>query len=441
MSDIKEVNDHIANIGKAFEEFKKVNDQRLEEVKKGDEARAKELSATLDKISADLDASRKAKEIIEKKFEAQKDRLEILESMADRPTNTVQTKIRNEHKSNFVKWVRSGGQDASVVAAQMELEQKAREVKDVTTGTTTAGGFALPEEISRTVNTLVLKLSQISAHVKNVTVGTTDYKELLTYFANGTASNLYGWAGETTTRSATGTPQLRERTPTWGELYAYATASNWSLKDLFFNVEQWITSAAAEGFAVAQSTAILTGDGSSKPTGMHNTSLSASDDYASPLRSASAYEYIPISGANSSPFTTAGIDFDDVINLTYALNPRYRGNAKFGANTITQGHLRKLKDTQGQYLWQPSTQAGQPDRVLGYELFTYEEMGNPTAANAYPLGFGDWSAAYTLVHREGMEVVRDNVTSAGFTKFYLAKRVGGCVTNNDALKFSKVALS
>jgi HK97 family phage major capsid protein len=276
MSDIKEVNDHIANIGKAFEEFKKVNDQRLEEVKKGDEARAKELSATLDKISADLDASRKAKEIIEKKFDAQKDRLEILESMADRPTNTVQTKIRNEHKSNFTKWVRSGGTDNSAIAAQMELEQKAREVKDVSTGTTTAGGFALPEEISRTINTLVLKLSQISGQVKNVTVGTTDYKELLTYFANGTASNLYGWAGETSSRSATGTPQLRERTPTWGELYAYATASNWSLKDLFFNVEQWITSAAAEGFAVAQSTAILSGDGSSKPTGMHNTAAAFS---------------------------------------------------------------------------------------------------------------------------------------------------------------------
>lgn len=436
-----EITDAIDTIGKSFEQFKKVNDERLDEQRKGNEARAKELSAVLDKISADLDETKKNKEALELRLKMNNDRLELIEAMNDRPRATIQDKIRSEHKDNFSKWIRSGGTDTSAISAQMEVERKAREVKDVSTGTTTAGGFALPEEISRTVNTMVLKLSAISNHVKNVTVGTTDYKELLTYFANGTASNLYGWAGETSTRTATGTPQLRERTPTWGELYAYATASNWSLKDLFFSVEKWIADAAAEGFAVGQSVAIWSGDGSNKPTGMSNTALSTSDDYASPLRAAAAYEYIPISGANSSPFTTAGIDFDDVINLTYALNPRYRGNAKFAANTITQGHLRRLKDLNGQYLWQPSAQAGQPDRVLGYELFTFEELGNPTTANAYPLGFGDWNQAYTLASREGMEVVRDQVTAPGFTKFYLARRVAGCVTNNDALKFAKVALS
>lgn len=431
----------IDNIGRGFEEFKKVNDQRLEEERKGNDARAKELSAMLDKISADLDVSKKNKELLEKRLQQNADRLELLEAMNDRPRNTIQDKIRSEHKDNFTRFVRSGGQDGGAILAQQELEQKAREVKDVSTGTTTAGGFALPEEISRTVNTMLLKVSAVSQNVKNVTVGTTDYKELLTHFANSTASNLYGWAGETSSRTATGTPELRERTPTWGELYAYATASNWSLKDLFFNVEQWIVGAASEGFGVGQSVSIWSGNGSSKPTGMTNTAPSASDDYASPLRAAAAYEYIPISGANSSPFTTAGFDFDDVINLTYALNPRYRSNAKFAANTITQGHMRRLKDTDGQYLWQPSLQIGQPDRVLGYELFTFEEMGNPTTANAYPLAFGDWNQAYTLASREGMEIVRDQVTAPGFTKFYLAKRVAGCVTNNDSLKLLKVSLS
>lgn len=438
---MSEIMDAINAIGSNFEAMKKAQDARDAEQAKGNEARAKELSITLDKISDELNASVKAKAEIERRMAAQQERLEILEAMNDRPRNTVQDKVRSEHKENFMRWVRSGGQDGGAIRAQQELEQKAREIKDVSTGTTTAGGFALPEEISREVNTLVLKLSAISNHVKNVTVGTTDYKELLTYFANSTASNLYGWAGETSTRTATGTPELRERTPTWGELYAYATASNWSLKDLFFGVEGWITSAASEGFSVGQSVSIWSGNGSNKPTGMTNTAPSSSDDYSSPLRSASAYEYIPISGANSSPFTTVGIDFDDVINLTYALNPRYRGNARFAANTITQGHLRRLKDTDGQYLWQPSLQVGQPDRVLGYELFTFEEMGNPTTANAFPLAFGDFRQAYTLASREGMEVVRDQVTAPGFTKFYLAKRVAGCVTNNDALKLLKVALS
>jgi HK97 family phage major capsid protein len=441
LSDQADIAGLIEKIGRGFEEFKAKNDQMLAEEAKGNQARAKELSEALDKINQQISDDSKRKELLEKRIATASDRIEMLEAMSDRPRATLSDKVRSEHKDNFLKWVRSGGTDMGAIHAQQELEAKARELKDVSTGTTTAGGFALPEEISRTVNTLVLKLSEISGVVKNVTVGTTDYKELLTHFANSTASNLYGWAGEASSRTATGTPELRERTPTWGELYAYATASNWSLQDLFFNVEGWITAAVAEGMAVAQSTAIWSGNGSNKPTGMTNTAPSSSDDYSSPLRSAAAYEYIAIPTAGSSPFTTAGITGDSVISLFYQLNPRYRPNSKFAANTVTQGHLRRLKDTTNQYIWQPGLQIGQPDKLLGREIVTFEEMGNPTTANAYPLAFGDFQQSYVLVHREGMTVVRDNITSPGFTKYYLAKRVGGCVTNNDALKFLKVALS
>jgi HK97 family phage major capsid protein len=436
-----EIQAAIEKIGSSFEQFKKVNDERLAEEAKGNAARAKELTDALEKISADLDAGKKAKEAEEIRRKQLAERLEILEAAADKPRATIQDKINSEHKQNFIRWIRSGGQDMGAISSQQELERKSREVKDVSTGTTTAGGFALPEEISRTVSMLVLKRSEISAAVKNVTVGTTDYKELLTHFANSTASNLYGWAGETSTRTATGTPELRERTPTWGELYAYATASNWSLQDLFFNVEQWITEAVAEGMSVAQSVAIWSGNGSSRPTGMTNTAPSTSDDYSSPLRSANAYEYIPIPTAGSSPFTTAGITADSVIALFYQLNARYRTNSKFAANTVTQGHIRRLKDTTNQYLWQPGLQAGQPDTLLGRQIITWEDMGNPTSSAAFPLAFGDFAQAYVLVNREGMTVVRDNISAPGFTKYYLAKRVGGCVTNNDALKFLKCSLS
>lgn len=396
---------------------------------------------SLEKISAELTDNTKKKAELEKRIAMQADRLELLESLNDRPRASVQDKLRSEHKANALRWIRSGGNDGQAIVAQQELEAKAREFKDVSTGTTTAGGFALPEEIARQVDTILLKTSPITQYVKNVTAGTTDYKELLTHYANSTASNLYAWAGETSSRSASGTPELRERTPTWGELYAYATASNWSLQDLFFNVEKWLTDAIAEGMAVGLSVSIWSGNGSSKPTGMTNTAPSTSDDYSSPLRSAAAYEYIPIPTAGSSPFTTAGITADSVIALNYQLNARYRGNARFAANTVTQGHLRRLKDTTGQYLWQPSLQAGQPDRLLGYEIFTWEEMGNPTSANAFPLAFGDFAQAYILASRGELQIVRENVTAPGFTKYYISRRYGGCVKNNDALKLLKCSLS
>src|SRR5690606_27755066 len=124
--------------------------------------------------------------------------------------------------------------------------------------------------------------------------------------------------------------------------------------------------------------------------------------------------------------------------LQYALNPRYRANARFACNTVTQGHIRKIKDSQGQYLWQPSLQANQPDRLLGYEIFTWENMGDPTTADAYPLAFGDFSKAYTLTLRSGMRIIRDEVTVPGFTNFYMSQRFGGIVTNNHAVKLLKV---
>ena len=433
---MSEIMQAIEAVGKSFEELKKTNEQMLVEERKGNEARAAELKATLDKISDELSQNVKQKEIAEKRLATLQDRLEIVEAINARPGKTVQDKLRSEHKDLFVRWIRSRGTDDSAVHAYKELVQKAREVKDVSIGTDAAGGFALPEEISRSIDNLVLKLSAVAANVKNVQVGTSDYKELIS--VNDTT---YTWAAEADSRSATVEPTLRNRVPTWGELYAYMQASNWSLEDLFFNVESWLVDNAAEGFAVGLATAIYNGNGSGKPTGMFAAAPTAADDYASPERAHGTLEYIPLDSALSSPFTTSGLGAKTLVNLVYQLRAPYRSNAQFAMSSVTQGHVRKLTDSTGQFLWQPSLQAGQPDRLLGYPIFTWEDLGSPTAANAYPVVFGDFRRAYTLVTRSGMSVIRDNISAPGFTKFYIARRYGGIVTNNNAAKVAKVALS
>jgi HK97 family phage major capsid protein len=435
MSSINELYEVMEKIGKGFETLKETNEKQLEEERKGNEARARELSASLDKISAELTDNTKKKEILEKRIAMQQDRLELLEAVNDRPRATLQEKARGEYKDAFVDLVRSGLDDADRARQIKEIQARYREVKDVLIGTTTAGGFALPEEISRSVDKLLLKLSPITQYVKNVMVGTSDYKELISV---NEAS--YAWSSETGTRNATNSPVLRERAVTTGELYAYPKASNWSLRDIFFNVESWLTDSIAEGFSVGLSTAIWSGDGSSKPTGFINQAPATADDYASPQRNHSAFEYIPITSP-SSPFTSTGITADTVIDLVYQLNPRYRGNARFAANTVTQGHLRKLKDTTGQYLWQPSLQMGQPDRLMGYELFTWEDMGNPKTSTAFPLAFGDFNKAYTLTMHNELEVLRDPYTTKGYTAFYVSRRFGGIVTNNYAVKLAKCSVS
>jgi HK97 family phage major capsid protein len=426
----------IEDIGKGFDEFKRVNDERLDEERRGNESRAAELAETLDKISADLSDNSKKKEVLERKLSVQSDRLELLEALNDRPQMSMADKMHSEHKDLFESWIRSGGRDEGARKKCDELARKAMEVKDVTIGTTTAGGFAVPEEIAQQIDAILLKTSAITQHVKNVRAGTSDYKELVSVNDAG-----YAWASETTDRSAnTTTPVLRERVPTWGELYAHPRTTNWALQDMFYSVQGWLVDNVAEAQSVGLSTAIWSGSGSGQPTGMTNTTPEAGDDNSSPRKADGALQYIPIT-ASSSPFTTNGFGTDDVIDLVYALNPRLRGNARFAANTTTQGHLRKLKDSNGQYLWQPSLQAGQPDRLIGYELFTWEEMGDPNTANAFPLAYGDFSKGYTLVTRQEMNILVDPYTDKGYTAFLVDRRFGGIVTNNSAIKLLKVAIS
>lgn len=437
MTDQVQLYEAVENVAKSFEAFKETNDKMLEEERKGNESRAKELAEQLEKISSNLTENQKKRDILQKKLDMQSDRLEMLEALQDRPKATIQERIHSEHKELFMKWIRSGGKDRDAEQKFDELAQRAKEVKDVTIGTNSAGGFAVPTEIAQEVDKILLKTSPILQYVKNVNVSTTTYHELISVNDTGSA-----WTSETGSRTKSNTPELRRRTPTWGELYAYPRVSQWSLEDPQFNVEQWLSEDIEEAFSVALSQAIYNGNGSSRPTGIVNTAPTTADDgnEASPQRDNSAFQYVPIT-TPSSPYTTSGITADTLIDLMYKLNSRLRPNARFAMNTTTQGHVRKLKDTYGQYLWQPSFQAGQPDMLLGYPVFTWEQLGDPTTANAYPIAFGDFRKGYTLATIAEMRMIRDEVTAPGHVNFYVFRRYGGIVTNNSAIKLAKVAVS
>jgi HK97 family phage major capsid protein len=423
--------DAIESVNSAFEEFKNTNDERLEAEAKGNKARASELAEKLDRIESEITETQKQKREMERKLEAQTERLEIVESMNDRPKGTIQDKIRSEHKDAFMQWMRSGGKDSESEQKLRDLKAKAREYKDVVIGTPASGGYAVPEEISGQVDALLLKRSDVLNRINMVQVGSSDYKELISIHG-GTS----GWVGETGSRSATGTATLRERAPTFGELYAYPQISEWALQDTFFNAQNWLVNDVTDGMGQNLEAAVWNGNGSSKPTGMINQAPTSADDYASPLRDASAYQYVPV--VDGSP---VGFGPDSCINLVYKLNRAYRPGASFGANSVTQGAMRKFKNTTGDYLWQPSLQAGQPDRFLGYDIFTFEDMADPTTANGFALGFGDWRRAYTLAYRRELAVTAEGVTSPGYIRFYIRRRYGGIVTSNDCLKLLKIAAS
>lgn len=430
-STFTEIKAAIDQTAEAFEEFKRTNDQRLDALKKGDETRAKELDAKLSKIEVDIKAGTELKAVFEREMQFLRDRVEELESKALKPQRTGAQKLMDEYKSSFMQWMRDRGQSPDAERKMLELSRKAAlEYKDVTIGTGSAGGFGVPEEISREIEKHELKFSPVRSLVNVVQAGTSDYKELLAI--NGATS---GWVGESGTRSATTTPTLREIAPTHGELYAYPQASEWSLDDVFFNVEQWIAEAVGEGFAIAEANAVLTGNGTNQPTGMLNSAPTAVSDETA-TRAAAVYEFI--ANVDSGP----AILPDRLYDVQYKLNSAYQNGAVWVMNSTTAGSVRKLREGSGTgaYLWQPSLILGQPDTLLGKPISIWEQMAS-VANNAHPIAYGNFRRGYTIADRVGLRITRDSVSNVGFVRFYVRRREGGIVRNNNAIKWIKTTTS
>lgn len=421
MSTFQAIKDAIDAQATAFEEFKKVNDARLKATETGNTSLAAELGEKLARIEKDISKFAELKASLEADMRIASERLEDLEARSSRPGRTVHEKAADEYKAKLFEWIRHKGASPML---ETELHDMMR--KDVTIASSAGGGYAVPEQIARDIGLLQQKFSPVRNLVKVVPVGTSDYKELLDI--NGATA---GWVGESTSRTATNTPQLREIAPTHGELYAYPQVSEWSLDDIFFNVEAWLTDSVARAFAIAEGDAVIRGNGTNKPTGMLNTAPVATADDAAVLRAAAAYQYV-LSGDNSP----AAVDADAIIDLTYTLNSIYRANGVFVMNSTTTGAVRKLKDTYGQYLWQPSLIVGQPPSLLGYRVETWEQMDD-VGGGKHPIAFGDFSQGYLLTDRVGLRITRDNVTNVGFVRFYVRRREGGIVLNNDAIKWLK----
>lgn len=430
---IKSVADALDKIATAFDEYKKTNDARIEAVKAGNSTA--DLDAKLAKMDQHIEAMQEAKSKLEQ-IEAKLARPGVL----DGGSQDGEIKEAAEYRQAFMAWVRN----PSDVRATGELQQKQRELKkanaaalggddgwetratQTVTSTGSAGGFALPEVIERQIARLSVDISPIRQIATVRTVGSPDYKEL--FDVNGAG---FEWVGESDTRNQTNTPDLAEVAPTFGMASAKPQASEESMDDLFFNVEDWLTGSAAEAIAQGEGAAFVSGNGTKKPTGFLAGPTPVVTADAS--RAFGTLQYIASGQAAALP-SSADVFFD----LIYSLRARYRSNARWVTSKLVLSALRKYKDTTNQYLWQPSLIAGQPDLFMGYPVVEAEDMP-AVAANAFPLAFGDFREGYLIADRVGMRITRDEITTPGTVKFYVRKRVGGKLRNTQAIKLLKVA--
>ena len=429
----------ITKINEAFEEFKRTNDKRLDELKKG--GATGDLDAKLAKLEKDLN-----------ELGEQKSRLEKLETRLSRPGMGAERSEVKEgpeeiaHRAAFTAWLRAPGdveRRHALQRAEREM-RKARRNADldaslddwdreqrasaVSTGTGSAGGFALPEVIERQIARLSLDISPIRQIATVRTVGSTDYKEL--FDINGAA---FEWVGEGDTRNQTNTSDLAEVAPTFGMASAKPQATEESLDDLFFDVEGWVIETASEAMGQGEGAPHVAGNGTKKPTGFLAGPTPVTTADAS--RAFGTLQYIASGQASTMPTS-----LDTLYDVVYALRARYRRNARWVGGKLVYAALRKYKATDNSYLWQPSIAAGQPDMFMGYPVTEAEDMP-VVAANAFPLAFGDFKEGYLIADRVGMRITRDEITTPGYVKFYVRRRTGGKLRNTQAIKLLKIAAS
>jgi HK97 family phage major capsid protein len=261
------------------------------------------------------------------------------------------------------------------------------------------GGYLVPEEFEKQIITGLDEVNVLRSLAK--VIPTHHDRKIPISVGHSVAT----WTAENTAYT--------ESNPTFGQkqidafkLTDLVRVSIELLQDSEFDLESYIAAEFARAFGIAEEQAFCVGTGTNQPTGIFTANGGT----------------VGVTAAAANAIT-----LDEIISLVYSLKSPYRKNAKFLMNDATIPLLRKLKDNNGTYLWQPSVQAGQPDKLLGFEIYT-SPYAPTVEAGAYAIAFGDFKN-YWIGDRMGRTTQRLNELYAtnGQIGYVATERVDGKV--------------
>jgi HK97 family phage major capsid protein len=411
LEELKELGDGIKS---TFEEWKKVDAERAEEIKKFGEATAE----TQQKFTA-LDDR-----IDELDVRMQKSRLDGGRGELDLDQPQVKA---------FEKLIRFGpvGMTEDEMKHVTLATKQGDELytKTMTVGDDTTGGFLAPVEI---VNELIKGIVLFSP-IRNVAnVRQTSFNSIKAPKRTQTSSAV--WVGEIDSRSETQNVKFGKEEISTRELSAMADISRQDLQDAAVNLDQLVYADFEEQFGVSEGLAFVSGDGvDGKPEGI----LTASDQ--------------GFLGSNGIETVASGaataISGDDLIELFYRLKDGYARNASWLMKRGTVKVVRQLKETStDNYLWQPGLASVAPPTILDRPYVETVDMPGPSSGATFttgdlPIAFGDFKRGYWIVDRLALQTLRDPYTQAGngYLRIWAYKRVGGQVVLPEAIKLLRVA--
>lgn len=275
------------------------------------------------------------------------------------------------------------------------------------------GGYLVPEEFERQI---VMGLEEANVVRSLAKVITTGAERKIPVAATHSAAQ---WTAENGAYTESN-PTFDQKTIDAFKLTDLVKVSLELLQDSAFDLEQYISAEFARAFGIAEEEAFCVGTGTNQPTGIFTANGGT----------------VGVTAAAANAITA-----DELISLVYALKSPYRRNAKFLMNDATVALIRKLKDNNGAYLWQPSIQAGEPDRLLGYELYTSPYVPG-VASEALAVAFGDFKN-YWIADRSGRTVQRLNelYSTNGQVGFVATERVDGKVILPEGIQLLKMKKS
>ncbi|MEM6826326.1 MAG: phage major capsid protein [Pseudomonadota bacterium] len=339
-----------------------------------------------------------------------KARLDKVSRAASRPTMSGAAPVAEEVKSFVNGYLRRGVEP---------------EVKSLNTTTAGDGGFAVQQGIDAAIASELVEISPIRALAQVVQTGSSGYRKLVS--TGGTAS---GWVSEIAARPETDAPNFAEIAPPSGDLFANPAASQGMLDDVAFDIETWLANEIAIEFARAEGAAFVSGTGTNQPEGFLTAPNSTAEDG---VRAFGTLQYV--GSGDATGFGTA--PEAKLIDLIHSLKAGHRQGASFVMNSSTLAAVRKLKTSDGAFLWQPGLVEGQPDRLLGYPVVEAEDMPS-VAGGEYPIAFGNFRHGYLIAEHSATRVLRDPFSNKPFVHFYATKRVGGQVLDSNAIKLLKI---
>lgn len=351
---------------------------------------------------------------VQTKLQQTEERLIMLDRKsqpAARPQLAASAHEGAPHQKAFDAYVRSGDDDG---LRGLELDSKS-----LSTAVNGDGGYLVDPQTADTIQSVLNSTASIRSIASVVNVEANSFDVLIDHTDVGA-----GWADETAATSETATPSIDRISIALHELSALPKASQRLLDDSAFDVEGWLANRIADKFARAEAAAFISGDGADNPKGILDHPAVDNDFWTW-----GNIGYVPTG-------IDGGIDADAIVDAVYALGAQYRVNGSFVMNSKTAGLIRKLKDSDGRFLWSDGLAAGEPARLMGYPVLIAEDMPD-AGSDSFSIAFGDFAAGYTIAERSDLRVLRDPFSAKPHVLFYATKRVGGDVSDFAAIKLVK----